>query len=161
MDFSQLITLAEWTNVLDELIAKAMLAIQNNEEQQISDLQDVLLDFQRQSPPNFESLDTIAFKVSLELNRVNRTTALINIRKLAQELKDLNRILGVATANANQSADAIQLKSTKEFLNKAKTSLTILKSLRNELADDSTELGKKVAAVFEAIQDFERAFPDA
>ena len=161
MDFSQLITLAEWTNVLDELIDKAMLAIQNNEEQQISDLQEVLLDFQRQSPPNFESLDTIAFKVSLELNRVNRTTALINIRKFAQELKDLNRILGVATANANQSADTIQLKTTKEILGKAKTSLTILKGLRDDLADNSTDLGRKVLAVFEAIQDFENAFPDA
>jgi hypothetical protein len=161
MDFSELITLTEWTNALDELIAKATLAIQNNDEQQITDLQDVLLDFQRQSPPNFESLDTIAFKISLELNRVNRTTALINIRKLAQELKDLNRILGVATANANQSADVIQLKSTKEILNKAKTSLTILKGLRDDLADNSTNLGQKVAAVFEAIQDFENAFPDA
>ncbi len=160
MDFSQLITLAEWTNALDELIAKAMLAIQSNDEQQITDLQDVLLEFQRQSPPNFESLDTIAFKISLELNRVNRTTALINIRKLAQELRDLNRILGVATANANQSADIIQLKSTKEFLSKAKTSLTILKGLRDDLADNSTDLGRKVAAVFKAIQDFEDAFLD-
>lgn len=161
MDFSQLITLVEWTNALDELMAKAMLAIQNNDDQQIADLQEILFDFQRQSPPNFESLDAIAFKISLELNRVNRTNALINVRKLAQELKDLNKILAVATTNANLSADTIQLKSTKEILNKAKLSLTILKGLRDDLADNSTNLGKKVMAIFKAIQDFENAFPDA
>ncbi len=69
--------------------------------------------------------------------------------------------MGVATQNAAQSADAIQLKTTKEFLSKAKTSLNILKGLRNDLDDNSTDLGKKVSAIFKAINDFEEAFPDA
>ena len=43
----------------------------------------------------------------------------------------------------------------------AKTSLNILKGLRNDLADNSTDLGKKVSAIFKAINDFEEAFPDA
>jgi hypothetical protein len=36
-----------------------------------------------------------------------------------------------------------------------------LKGLRNDLADNSTDLGKKVNAIFKAIQDFEDAFPNA
>jgi hypothetical protein len=36
-----------------------------------------------------------------------------------------------------------------------------LKGLRNDLANNSTDLGKKVAAVMKAIKDFEDAFPDA
>ena len=127
MDFSQLITLADWTTALEQLIASANDALQNNDDEKISDLQDELSQFQRQSPPNFESLDAIAFKTFLELNRANRNSALKNIANLSQELKNLNSILGVATQNATQSADAIQLKTTKEFLSKAKTSLNILK----------------------------------
>jgi hypothetical protein len=161
MDFSQLMTLADWTSALEQLIASSNTALQNNDDTQISDLQDVLFQFQRQSPPNFESLDTIAFKTSLELNRANRNTALKNLANLSQELKNLNSILGVATENATQSADALQLKNVKDFLSKAKTSLTILKGLRNDLADNSTDLGKKITAVFKAIKDFEEAFPDA
>lgn len=161
MDFSLLITLADWTTALEQLIASANNALQNNDDNQISDLQDELFQFQRQSPPNFESLDAIAFKTSLELNRANRNTALKNLANLSQELKNLNSILGVATENATQSADAIQLKNVKEFLSKAKTSLNILKGLRYDLADNSTDLGKKVAAIFKAINDFEDAFPNA
>jgi hypothetical protein len=69
--------------------------------------------------------------------------------------------LSVATENATQSADALQLKNVKDFLSKAKTSINILKGLRNDLANSSTDLGKKVAAVMKAIKDFEDAFPDA
>ncbi|MDZ7898507.1 MAG: hypothetical protein U5N85_10855 [Arcicella sp.] len=72
----------------------------------------------------------------------------------------MKNLLGVATDHANQTADAIQLKSAKEFLSKAKTSITILKSLRADLSDTNTDLGRKVAAVFKAIQNFEEAFPD-
>jgi hypothetical protein len=161
MDFSQLITLADWTTALEQLIASANNALQNNDDNQISNLQDDLFQFQRQSPPNFESLDAIAFKTSLELNRANRNTALKNLTNLSQELINLNSILSVATENATQSADALQLKNVKDFLSKAKTSLNVLKGLRNDLASSSTDLGKKVAAVMKAIKDFEDAFPDA
>ena len=161
MDFSQLMTLADWTTALEQLIASANNALQNNDDTQISDLQDVLFQFQRQSPPNFESLDAIAFKTSLELNRANRNTALKNLTNLSQELINLNSILSVATENAAQSADALQLKNVKDFLSKAKTSINILKDLRNDLANNSTDLGKKVAAVMKSIKDFEEAFPDA
>lgn len=161
MDFSQLMTLADWTTALEQLIDSANNALQNNDDNQISNLQDDLFQFQRQSPPNFESLDAIAFKTSLELNRANRNTALKNLANLSQELKNLNSILSVATENATQSADALQLKNVKDFLSKAKTSINILKGLRNDLANSSTDLGKKVAAVMKAIKDFEEAFPDA
>lgn len=161
MDFSSLVTLEDWTNALNQLITASTTAIQNNQQGKIADLQDNLFNYQQISPVNFDSLDSIAAKLSLELNRANRQTALKNIADIAQELNNLKNILGVATEHANQSADVIQLKTTKEFLDKAKTSLTILKGLRNDLADNSTDLGKKVAAVFKAIQEFEEAFPNA
>lgn len=160
MDFSQLITLEDWTNALDQLIAASTTAVQNGDANKIADLQDDLFNFQQISPVNFDSLDNIAAKLSLKLNGINRQATLRNIAEIAQELNNLKNILGVATEHANQSADAIQLKTTKDFLNKAKTSLNILKGLRAELDNDNTDLGRKVAAVFKAIQDFEAAFPD-
>ena len=161
MDFSQLVTLADWTNALNQLIAASTTAVQNGDTAKIADLQDDLFNYQQISPVNFDSLDSLAAKLSLKLNGTNRQAILRNIADIAEELKNLKNILGVATEHANQSADAIQLKSTKEFLSKAKTSLTILKGLRNDLADNSTDLGEKVAAIFKAINDFEEAFPDA
>lgn len=161
MDFSQLVTLANWTNALDQLIAASTTAVQNNDTAKIADLQDDLFNFQQISPVNFDSLDSIAAKLSLELNRANRQIALRNIAAIAEELRNLKSILGVATEHANQSADAIQLKTTKDFLSKAKTSITILKNLRNDLSNENSDLGKKVAAVVKAIQEFEAAFPDA
>jgi hypothetical protein len=161
MDFSQLVTLANWTNALDQLIAASTTAVQNNDTAKIADLQDDLFNFQQISPVNFDSLDSIAAKLSLELNRTNRQIALRNIAAIAEELRNLKSILGVATEHANQSADAIQLKTTKDFLSKAKTSITILKNLRNDLSNENSDLGKKVAAVVKAIQEFEAAFPDA
>jgi hypothetical protein len=161
MDFSQLVTLANWTNALDQLIAASTTAVQNNDTAKIADLQDDLFNFQQISPVNFDSLDSIAAKLSLELNRTNRQIALRNIAVIAEELRNLKSILGVATEHANQSADAIQLKTTKDFLSKAKTSITILKNLRNDLSNENSDLGKKVAAVVKAIQEFEAAFPDA
>lgn len=160
MDFSSLVTLEDWTNALDQLIVASTTAIHNNNQGKIADLQDDLFNYQQISPVNFDSLDSIAAKLSLELNRANRQIALKNIAEIADELKNLKNILGVATEHANQSADDIQLKSTKNFLNKAKTSLTILKGLRNDLTDNSTDLGRKVTAVFKAIQEFEEAFPE-
>lgn len=161
MDFTNFATVNDWTTALEQLIASSVVAIQNDNRIQINELQTDLLDFQDQSPTKFDSLDAIAFRVSLELNRASRTAALRNLENLRQELRNLNSMLEVATEHANQSADAIQLKSTKDFLNKAKTSLIILKGLRNELDDNTTDLGRKVAAVFKAIQDFEAAFPEA
>ena len=160
MDFSSLVTLEDWTNALDQLIAASTTAVQNGDTAKIADLQDDLFNYQQISPVNFDSLDSIAAKLSLELNRANRQIALKNIAEIANQLKNLKNILGVATEHANQSANAIQLKTTKDFLNKAKTSLTILKGLRNDLTDNSTDLGRKVTAVFKAIQEFEEAFPE-
>jgi hypothetical protein len=161
MDFSQLITLEDWTKALDQLIAASTTAVQNGDTAKIADLQDDLFNYQQVSPVNFDSLDSIAAKLSLKLNSINREATLRNIALIAQELNNLKNILGVATEHANLSADAIQLKTTKDFLTKAKTSLNILKGLRAELDNDNTDLGKKVAAVFKAINDFEAAFPDA
>jgi hypothetical protein len=161
MDFSQLVTLADWTNALDQLIAASTTAVQNGDTAKIADLQDDLFNYQQISPVYFDSLDSLAAKLSLKLNGTNRQVILRNIAEIAEELKNLKNILGVATEHANQSADAIQLKTTKDFLNKAQTSITILKNLRNDLSDENTDLGKKVAAVVKAIQDFEAAFPDS
>lgn len=161
MDFSQLITLEDWTKALDQLIAASTTAVQNGDTAKIADLQDDLFNYQQVSPVNFDSLDSIAAKLSLKLNSINRETTLRNIALISQELNNLKNILGVATEHANQSADAIQLKTTKDFLSKAKTSLNILKGLRTELDNDNTDLGRKVTAVFKAINDFEAAFPDA
>jgi hypothetical protein len=161
MDFSGLITIEDWTKALEQLMSSATVALQTDNTTKIFELQDDLFNYQQASPPHFDSLDKIAFKLSLELNRANRQTALKNIGDLASELGDLKNLLGVATVHANQAADAIQLKSAKEFLGKAKTSITILKNLRADLSDTNTDLGQKVAAVFKAIQDFEEAFPDA
>jgi hypothetical protein len=161
MDFSQLTTLEDWTKALDQLIAASTTAVQNGDTAKIADLQDDLFNYQQISPVNFDSLDNIAAKLSLKLNGINRQATLRNIAEIAQELNNLKNILGVATEHANQSADAIQLKTTKDFLSKAKTSLIILKGLRTELDNNTTDLGRKVAAVFKAIKDFEEAFPDA
>jgi hypothetical protein len=161
MDFSQLTTLEDWTKALDQLIAASTTAVQNSDTAKIADLQDDLFNYQQISPVNFDSLDNIAAKLSLKLNGINRQATLRNIAEIAQELNNLKNILGVATEHANQSADAIQLKTTKDFLSKAKTSLIILKGLRTELDNNNTDLGRKVAAVFKAIKDFEEAFPDA
>lgn len=161
MDFSQLITIEDWTKALEQLMSSATVALQTANTAKIFELQDDLFNYQQASPPNFDSLDKIAFKLSLELNRANRQTALRNIGDLSTELSNLKNLLGVATDHANQAADTIQLKTTKDFLNKAKTSLNILIGLRNELDNDNTDLGRKVAAVFKAIKDFEEAFPDA
>jgi hypothetical protein len=161
MDFSQLITIEDWTKALEQLMSSATVALQTANTTKIFELQDDLFNYQQASPPNFDSLDKIAFKLSLELNRANRQTALRNIGDLSTELSNLKNLLGVATDHANQAADTIQLKTTKDFLNKAKTSLNILIGLRNELDNDTTDLGRKVAAVFKAIKDFEEAFPDA
>jgi hypothetical protein len=160
MDFSQLTTLEDWTKALDQLIAASTTAVQNGDTAKIADLQDDLFNYQQISPVNFDSLDNIAAKLSLKLNGINRQATLRNIAEIAQELNNLKNILGVATEHANQSADAIQLKTTKDFLSKAKTSLIILKGLRTELDNNNTDLGRKVAAVFKAIKDFEEAFPD-
>jgi hypothetical protein len=160
MDFSQLITIEDWTKALEQLMSSATVALQTTNTAKIFELQDDLFNYQQASPANFDSLDKIAFKLSLELNRANRQTALRNIGDLTTELSNLKNLLGVATDHANQAADAIQLKTTKDFLSKAKTSLNILKGLRNELDNDTTDLGRKVAAVFKAIKDFEEAFPD-
>jgi hypothetical protein len=161
MDFSQLITLEDWTKALDQIITASTAAVQNGDTAKIADLQDDLFNYQQTSPVNFDSLDSIAAKLSLKLNGINRQATLKNIADIAQELNNLKNILGVATEHANQSADAIQLKTTKDFLSKAKTSLNILKGLRAELDNTNNDLGKKVAAVFKAINDFEVAFPDA
>ncbi len=161
MDFSQLVTIEDWTKALEQLMSSATVALQTANTAKIFDLQDDLFNYQQSSPPNFDSLDKIAFKLSLELNRANRQTALKNIGDLGSELSDLKNLLGVATDHANQAADVIQLKTAKDFLNKAKTSITILKGLRADLSNENSDLGKKVAAVFKAIKDFEEAFPDA
>jgi hypothetical protein len=161
MDFSQLVTIEDWTKALEQLMSSATVALQTANTAKIFDLQDDLFNYQQASPPNFDSLDKIAFKLSLELNRANRQTALKNIGDLASELSDLKNLLGVATDHANQAADVIQLKTAKDFLSKAKTSITILKGLRADLSNENSDLGKKVAAVFKAIKDFEEVFPDA
>jgi hypothetical protein len=161
MDFSQLTTLEDWTKALDQIITASTAAVQNSDTAKIADLQDDLFNYQQASPVNFDSLDSIAAKLSLKLNGINRQATLKNIADIAQELNNLKNILSVATEHANQSADAIQLKTTKDFLSKAKTSLNILKGLRAELDNTNNDLGKKVAAVFKAINDFETAFPDA
>jgi hypothetical protein len=159
MDFTNFATVNDWTTALEQLIADSVVAIQNDNHLQINQLQTDLLDFQDQSPTKFDSLDAIAFKISLELNRASRTAALRNLENLRQELRNLNSMLEVATNHAIEAADSIHLKNTKDFLGKAKTSLTILKGLRDDLADNTTNLGRKIQAVVQAINDFEAAFP--
>ena len=83
-----------------------------------------------------------------------------NIIDIANELHNLKNILGVATEHANQSADEIQLKSTKDFLSNAKIILNILKGRRTELDDNNTDLGRKVVVVFKGISNFGMVFPD-
>jgi hypothetical protein len=160
MDFSQLISITDWTNALNALISESKVALQNNDTDKIIALQDDLLRFQDQTPPNFDSLDVLAMKTSFELNRASRMTAIKNIEAIATELGNLNLMISIATERANLSAEAIQLRSAKEFLGKAKASLLILKSLKDELTDTSSDVSDKVMALLKAIKDFENAFPD-
>ena len=158
MNFDGLITVADWTSALQQLVALADAAVQSGNQDDMANVQDLLFAFRQQSPPTVNNLDALAFSVSNELNRQNRQLALNKLKELGEELADLSKSLGAATEQALMRSDEIQLKNTKEVLNKAKVSLEVLKSLRQDLQDPATPLGQKVGDVFAAIHEFERAF---
>jgi hypothetical protein len=165
MDFSILNTDSEWVSALQDLTNLVIKAIDKSNLADISNLRVVLKNYRDTLAENmhlseFDNLESRALKVSNELNRASKTIALRNLNDLLSQLKELDKQLNVQTADATQTSNELQLKSTKEFLTKAKTSLTILKGLKAELDNDTTDLGKKVAAVFKAINDFEEAFPN-
>jgi hypothetical protein len=158
MNFDELTTVSDWSEALRELVALATSAVQRNDADEMLKIQELLLAFQEQSPPSFNSLDAIAARTSIELNRTSRDIILANLSSLSRELLNLSQLMGVAAEHALLRSDAIQLKNTKSFLSKAKASLQILTGLRDDLNDSSTNLGRKVDAVFNAINDFETAF---
>lgn len=158
MNFDALITISDWTLALQQLVALADAAVQSGNQDDTANVQDSLFVFRQQSPPTVNNLDAIAFSVSNELNRQNRRLALDKLKELGEELANLNKSLDAATQQALTRSDEIQLKSTKDMLSKAKVSLEILKSLRQDLQDPTTPLGQKVGDVFTAIQEFEKAF---
>lgn len=158
MDFSQLITVADWTAALQQILTLAEAAIRSGSQDDIDKAQDLLFEFQQQSPPSVNNLDDIAFTISRELTRQNKDQILKNLAELSKELLTLSKFLDVATEHALLKSDAIQLKNTKDFLSKAKASLEILQSLREDLQDPDTELGGKIEGLFKAINDFEKAF---
>ncbi|GAB3995621.1 hypothetical protein GCM10028807_36260 [Spirosoma daeguense] len=158
MNFDELITVADWTSALQQIVSLADAAFKSRDQDEIDKVQDLLFKFQEQSPPSVNNLDTIAFKVSKELAKENKEQVLKNLNDLSKELVTLSKFLDVATEHALLKSDAIQLKNTKDFLSKAKASLEILKGLREDLQDPTTNLGKKVEEVFKAINEFEKAF---
>jgi flagellar biosynthesis chaperone FliJ len=165
MDFSTLNTSAEWSSSLQDLINLCKKAVETQNLADIGKMKTVLENYRSELSNNahlsqFDELERISTGVLLELNRASRTIALRNLGNLTGELSTLDAQLRQLADNAINTSDKLQLKNTKDFLSKAKTSLNILKGLRNELDNDTTDLGRKVAAVFNAINDFEEAFPD-
>ena len=158
MNFDEFITVSDWTQALQQLISLANNAVQQNDQNELGTIQDLLIQFQNQSPPSMNSLDVIAFKTVNALNKTQRQAVLTSLNELSLELINLTKLINKATDQATQSTDEIQLKNTKEFLTKAKVSLGILTGLRADMQDTTTDLGKKVEAVFKAIGDFQQAF---
>jgi flagellar biosynthesis chaperone FliJ len=166
MDFSTLNTSAEWSSSLQDLINLCKKAVETQNLADISKMRTVVENYRNELSNNahlnqFDELERISTGVLLELNRASRTIALRNLGNLTGDLQTLDAQLRQLADDANDTSDKLQLKSTKDFLSKAKTSLNILMGLRTELDNDNTDLGRKVAAVFKAIKEFETAFPDA
>jgi flagellar biosynthesis chaperone FliJ len=166
MDFSELNTSAEWSSSLQDLINLCKKAVETQNFADIGKMRTVLENYINELSNNahlaqFDELERISTGALLELNRASRTIALRNLGNLTGELTTLDSQLRELADDANDTSDKLQLKSTKNFLSKAKSSLNILKGLRTELDDDTTDLGKKVAALFKAIKEFDETFLDA
>jgi hypothetical protein len=160
MDFTKFESRAEWTDALEQIIILARNAISNNNQIQIDSIQDILREYQEKSPLGLEDLDLIASQILMELNGDARRNALRNLENIASEVKGLGAVIQAITDDAEHSSKDLQLKVVKEFLTKTKTSINILKSFRDDISNDTTNLGQTVKAVFNAIKAFEEAFPD-
>jgi flagellar biosynthesis chaperone FliJ len=166
MDFSTLNTTVEWSSSLHDLINLCKKAVETQNLADIGKMRTVLENYRNELSNNthlnqFDELERISTGTLLELNRASRTIALRNLGNLTGELAALDTQLRELADDANDTSDKLQLKSTKNFLTKAKASLNILKGLRTELDNNNTDVGRKVAAVFKAIKEFEETFPDA
>jgi flagellar biosynthesis chaperone FliJ len=166
MDFSTLNTSAEWSSSLQDLTNLCKKAVETQNLADVGKMRTVLENYRNELSNNahlyqFDELERISTGALLELNRASRTIALRNLGSLTGELSTLDSQLRPLADEANATSDSLQLKTTKDFLSKTKTSLNILKGLKAEFDNDTTDLGRKVTAAFKAIKDLEAVFPNA
>lgn len=153
MNWDELITIKDWANALDDLLAQAKKAVQDDNDAKKSELQDILLEYISESPPTANPLDQVAHQAIDDLNRSQKNAILKAINDRNAQLKQLRQLIETASAQAMSTARDIQLKSVQELLGKVKTSVEVLKTLETALDQPDLTLVQKIKDTVKAVEE--------
>ena len=156
MNWNALGRAADWAGALDSLLRLSEAAIRQRNAAEAARLQALLADFREHSPPSVNELDRLAYQTGVELSRLQRETALANLKKLTEELAvQTLKIKGQADA-ALKRAEQIQLVAVTDAVEKARVGLTVLAGLRDDL--QTADLGQQLEALLRRLQALRQAF---
>ena len=157
--WSELVTTEAWVDVLEKILEEAEAAIQQNDAGKKLELQRLLKEFTKQSPPipALDTLDGIARKThdDLFVNIVEKSIEAIALRN-AELGKAKDSISGAARELQNEQK-ASMIKNIIEALQKPKPLLDTLKTLEENRDNPDRALLKRIEALKNAISEFERA----
>lgn len=148
----ELITEEEWANVLGEILDGAKAALLENDSDKLSDIQDTLDKFVKESPSYCRVLDDIAAKASLSIFVAETNEALKKITERNAELKKALELIKGTTDRIKKSRKAILFEEVIEILNKAEIAIDELKNIGEAFDDNEKSLLEKIVDIGQSIE---------
>jgi len=151
--WDELVTEEEWANVLGKILDEAKDALAQNDPVKLSDIQDVLEKFVKESPSYCRLLDDIAVKASYNIFITETNEALKRISERNAELKKALELIKGTTARMKKTRKEILFEEVIDILNKAKTAIDELKNIGEAFEDNEKSLLERIIKIGKSIEE--------
>lgn len=156
MSFNNLITNADWSAKLNDLLDAAHQSLaskDDNADDLVRDAQADLTDFGRKCP--FEQLSRIAKETVYDVGHLAITSAIASVMGHTQELENLTKGIAEVTDSDSVTAGLMRFDAAKTAVDAATDAVAALKQMRNQLDSglkDEKKLGDTIDALMSDIQ---------
>jgi hypothetical protein len=159
IDWGGLVTLRDWADALDFLLASARDAATKQETPARLAAQAALLEFAKRSPAMCNALDDIATAATHDLYEAQADACLRAITKRQNDLAKAVALIDAATDHAQKDVRDIQLANVVDLLDKTSAALGTLKRLEKAFDTPDENMLRKIAALEQAIAELRKLPP--
>jgi hypothetical protein len=143
--FDELVTIAEWTKALEDLLDRAASLSQQGQE--IGEVLDDLQAFIKASPAKCDALDKIAFRAGGDLAQADIKRRIDAIASRKQDIAAETKTLASATTDLQQAKSSLEFQDVIRTLELSTAVVDELKTLRATLSEpEKSALDKAIAA---------------
>lgn len=155
INWDELRFIKDWSAALTQILAEAKTAREANDSEARQELQDLLLQFVKNSPPNCEALDKIARRAAEDLFIEQTSAAVAAISARMNELKSATGLIEGVTSENKETARSLQLKNVTSAIDKARNAVQALKTIERALANPDNDLLTKIEALLRAVDELQ------